>query len=252
MIKRETYAAYYNAVEAGGGSVAEAVEWFVNSFRSGELKYSQRACESIYKRLVEFYGRACAQAALEFYQTMRTQANVLDEYVPEYFQETFNTAPQVFAKAEQTADPAKYMAQYASRWVRQQGANTIVRNAAADPAKPKCMRIAQPTACGYCRMLASLGAWYATKQTAANANVHENCHCAIAVEFSDDPALEGYSPKVYRTQYKRAWEQTGTTKRAAIIAQMDKNAGRNHNSADYYQRVTKPKREAEKAAKAKG
>lgn len=246
MITRETYLAYYNAIEAGGDMAAMAVEVFYNSFGKNN-KYSRAKVEGIYKRLCEFYGKACAEAARDFYLKMREDANIMDEYAAETYVETMEQAEAVIAKAEASGDPAKYMAQYASQFARKQASRTITRNARYDPARPKCMRIAKPNACGYCRMLASLGAWYSTKQTAANANIHDNCHCAIVVEFSDAPKLEGYSYDEFVEQYKVAKDQMGSTRRQDIIAQMDKNAHRVHLSADEI--AARAQRRAERAAK---
>lgn len=238
MVSADVFQAYYRAVEAGGESVSLAVDWLVSS---GSVTKGQLA--QLYKVLCEMYGKACAQAALEFYQTMR--AGIADEFVPRAYTEVMDKAQVVIDAAEASGDAAKYLRDYASRWTRQQAVNTVTRNAALDPKKPKCMRIAQPTACGYCRMLASLGGWYANAQTARNANLHENCHCSVVVEFSDAPELEGYDYTPYEQQYLAARKQAGTTKRAAVIAQMDKDAGRSHQSA-----AEQAERAAKRAAKA--
>ena len=60
--------------------------------------------------------------------------------------------------------------------------------------------------CGYCMMLASRGFVYTSKKAAQTSvhHFHLNCDCKIIVEFSDDPALEGYSPEHY---YKK-WLDT--------------------------------------------
>lgn len=252
MIPRETYEAYYNAIEAGGAAVSEAVEVFVNSFLNNS-RYSRRQCEAIYKRLCEFYGQACAKAALEFYLEMRDLNPVMDDFIPQVYTEVLNNAPTILSISEANSNPTQFLQAHASKWSRQQAASTIYENAARDPRKPRCARVAHANACEFCRMLASLGFWYTSEKTAYNAErLHDNCHCSIVVEFSSSPELEGYDWQPFYKEYEQARGAIDSpeysTDRNIIISRMGKLSGRNHNSPDYYQRVTKPKLEAQKAA----
>lgn len=247
MISRERYEAYRVAIEAGGQAVSQAVRWLYAKSASGEALLD---FESAYRALCELYGKACAQAALEFYGDMRAQAGDLPAFEPESYTKPLDKAGAVVAQANTSQDAASVLSDYASRFARQQAVDTVTQNAMRDPAHPMCMRVAQPTACGYCRMLASLGGWYANEQTARNANLHEHCHCMVVVEFSGDPALEGYDHGIYTKQYEAARDALGgKTDRASVIARMDADAGRSHQSAEEQRR--RAQKRAERAARKK-
>jgi hypothetical protein len=60
--------------------------------------------------------------------------------------------------------------------------DTVVGSVKADRTRPKWERIASPTACDFCAMLADRGSVYASEDT-ASFEAHGNCGCSAAVEY---------------------------------------------------------------------
>ena len=104
----------------------------------------------------------------------------------------------------------------ATRSVFDSSRNTVVANTQREGVR--WARHASPTACGFCRMLASRGAVYRTEDNALKA--HDNCHC-LAVPDRDG----SFEPASYVAQWARdeqAAREGGARTLAEIANAMDK------------------------------
>ena len=83
---------------------------------------------------------------------------------------------------------------------------TIGRNAALDPARPRWAIVPHPGACAWCVTLGSFGFTYASESTARGAR-HPSCRCTPAVDFDrDGPSLDGYDPDSMYDAYRKCQE----------------------------------------------
>lgn len=251
MIDRERFEAYSRAIDTCAGLTKTALVRLVGDIRKLGREPTESELAVAFRAMTKRYGDLAAQAAMEFYKDVRSGFDGLAPYEPEALGDA--ATPEGAAAAARQAlasnDAQAAISSTAAKAVRQHAADGVVSWAQRDPARPRCARIAKPTACAFCRLLAANGFFYVSEETALNAQLHSNCGCTIAVDFSADPALEGYSNREFVQQYEAARDSLGgATDRASVIAAMDKAAGRDHNGAGYYERITKPKREAAKAA----
>lgn len=83
-----------------------------------------------------------------------------------------------------------YLAGVVDKLVKDQGRDTIKRNAKNDP-HARYARIPNGNACDFCKMLGSRGFVYHSEATAGDdREYHKKCNCQIAVSF--DPFIERY------------------------------------------------------------
>ena len=71
----------------------------------------------------------------------------------------------------------------ATRWALAAGRDTITEAATSDPAALGWARVAAPTACQFCRMLAGRGTVY--RETTVRFLSHDHCQCTAQPEFGD-------------------------------------------------------------------
>lgn len=99
------------------------------------------------------------------------------------------------------------------QYVKQPGRDTLVQSAAQDPRRPRWARVPSGReTCDWCVMLASRGFIYLSEDTARRSELtkfHPSCDCALVVDWSNDPRLEGYDPGYYYGLYRAgplAWQ----------------------------------------------
>lgn len=260
MVNKELYDAYEAALSAVGETTRSAVVELVN--RLVEVYGTEVVAGSLleyvvsnYQALVYLYGDAAMQVVNEFYQTQRNLAGVETAYKLAL---TERVAPElvrydVVSALEQSNGDLELLGSYLSQKAHDEVYSAADRqmnaNLRSDPAKPKWALVAHAGACGWCRLMSSRGFQYYSEAKVEHVR-HNNCKCTVAVDFdARNPILDGYDIGALEKEYEAAYKTAGTTKRADLTAAMDMAQGRNHNSPDYYYRVTKPKREAEKAAR---
>lgn len=93
------------------------------------------------------------------------------------------------------------------RLIGQQGKDTVHRNVAADPAKPRWARVPGPGGCcAWCSMLASRGFVYASAATAGQGHTyHDHCSCVPTPLWKGQVhRIRGYDPKALRATYDKA------------------------------------------------
>jgi hypothetical protein len=99
------------------------------------------------------------------------------------------------------------------------GRDTTVGSIEADAKALGWARVARPTCCAFCRMLAGRGAAYKSKRTAelteTGTKYHPHCHCLPMPIFSPDALLPEHNQ-----QWADEWKQVtkGLSGRAARIA----------------------------------
>lgn len=91
-------------------------------------------------------------------------------------------------------------------WVKYSGRDTIARNAALDPAKPRFARVPSGKTCAFCSMLASRGWVYHSRETAgAMSKFHAHCDCQIVPSWEHKAAhVRGFDPDADYERYRAA------------------------------------------------
>ncbi len=106
--------------------------------------------------------------------------------------------------------------------------DTIIYNAGLDDAVVGVQRVAEPTACSFCALIAfGSGQFYSRESRVSNYAVeyHDHCHCSIETLYEGD---EPFRPDYYDTfeaAYNDATEEAGTTDTKEILAAMRRNSG---------------------------
>lgn len=120
--------------------------------------------------------------------------------------------------------------------MKKAAANSIVENAAKDPAKPRWARVPSGReTCPFCLMLASFGFNTGSKEAASH--THANCDCRIVPQWGDG-SVEGYDPDGMYDRYnacldtvggrdgvRREWNALPKGEREAYIAKHGGRAG---------------------------
>lgn len=162
------------------------------------------ALTELFPALVAKYGDVAAAAAADWYETvMGTAALAADTFPAEYAQQRARSA--VLGNIGDPDGIGSALATSLDRYVKQAGRDTIRDSTKRD--KARYARVPRgTTTCGFCLMLASRGAVYATKETAgALDKYHGNCDCQPVPirDASDYPA--GYDPDSLYEQYQAAF-----------------------------------------------
>lgn len=277
MVNTELYEAYATSLDKVDELAQQAVERIIQGaaeyMTQGGLNWrSVKAwINSQYTELVNLYGDAAMQVVNEFYMGQRAIAGIDDDFYTmlaervselatrSYITDEVNFEPIIANKTWRDAKDllsdsaiqqlARDLKADASWKVRSAADRQMNRNLALDKSYPRWALVANATSCGWCKMHGSRGFVYHSEKKVENVR-HKNCKCKVVVDWDDDPALAGYDPDELYAQYSEArdfgYRDTSASKVSSI---MDALSKRNHNSPDYYQRVTKPKLEAQKAAR---
>lgn len=118
-----------------------------------------------------------------------------------------NTAAKKAAAGATAEEVANIVISRALYDMRRSYGQTMTGNAKRDPARPKFARVPSATksyrdGCPFCRMLASRGFVYWSKQTAGEFDhYHADCQCAVVAQFDKNPKVEGYDPEKYLEEY---------------------------------------------------
>jgi hypothetical protein len=105
-------------------------------------------------------------------------------------------------------DPAQALKDATDRLVFSASQDTVADNALRE--EVRFARHAQPDACSFCRLLATRGLIYHTRESAeAATKSHDVCHCVIVPERDGDYYLEPDYVDEWRQQYEDALEEVG-------------------------------------------
>lgn len=207
-----------------------------SAFGRLDLSSPERARDAllvVMPAIVAQYGDLAASSAAEWYERLRADA------VGGTYSAILADGPSEVQVTQATrwavgglwgAEPAGAQATLGGvlgRLIGQQGKDTVHRNVAADPAKPRWARVPGPGGCcAWCSMLASRGFVYASAATAGQGHAyHEHCSCVPTPLWKGQaPRIHGYDPKGLRAAYdeaRAAVKATGATVDVkAITAEM--------------------------------
>lgn len=159
------------------------------------------------------YGDLAATSAAEWYERLRAAA------VGGTYSAILADGPSEVQVVQATrwavgglwgAEPAGVQATLGGvlgRLIGQQGKETVHRNVAVDPAKPRWARVPGPGGCcAWCSMLASRGFVYASAATAGKGHAyHDHCSCVPTPLWKGQAhRIDGYDPRRLRATYDEA------------------------------------------------
>lgn len=164
------------------------------------------------KAIVARYGQASASAALDYYRRERVAAGVTS---PTTLKVAPSPADKVIEDAvgwavsdlygpvspETTTLVQKNLDAAVTQLVLDQGRDTIIDNALADPKAKGWARVTEVGACSFCVMLAlraGAGFLYTSKRS-ADFQAHDNCHCHA------EPVFNAYEPSYRMRQMQMLW-----------------------------------------------
>ena len=152
--------------------------------------------------------RMASALSARYYNGIRKGSNAKGNYDAESFDTvnddevrsaTFSVSKE-YSSGNATVPLYTLLGDVNSRFTRYSSNESIRRNAARDPAKPKYAIVPSPTACVFCQMRAGLGYQYATQ---ANVESHNNCKCQAVPVFGNSK-IQGYNPEEYESKYYAA------------------------------------------------
>ena len=159
------------------------------------------------------YGDLAASSAAEWYERLRADA------VGGPYSAILADGPSEVQVTQATrwavgglwgADPAGVQTTLGGvlgRLIGQQGKDTVHRNVAMDPTRPRWARVPGPGGCcAWCSMLASRGFVYASAATAGQGHAyHDHCSCVPTPLWKGQkPRIDGYDPGALRATYNKA------------------------------------------------
>ena len=178
--------------------------------------------------LVDTYGSALTQGALDWYQELRPSYRTgysPDAIIPKGSAERIDRLSRYVAGIG-SSDPGKAIRVVAGALGRelQLGARrSILRAADLDPSAPRFARVPVGKTCAFCTMLASRGWVYRSEDLAGGAGheYHELCNCRIIPDW-EHRGLPGYNPNdmysVYLAARRKAVENGISRPNQGIIA----------------------------------
>lgn len=92
----------------------------------------------------------------------------------------------------------------------------------AEASRVRWARVPKGKTCAFCRMLASRGAVYTSRDTADGGRYHAHCDCTPVLVRDGRGWPSGYSPDRYRAEYDAAVRRAGGDERA-VLADMRAN-----------------------------
>lgn len=199
MIPRDEFDRYDVALTTAARLARAAVEALLAESPSPE------ELAAAYAEIVRAYGSAAAAAAVELYRSLRT------EQVPPTSYEAVVFEPADAGLLAWDASHAPSLPESSVQRVVGYADETLLRNADADPARPRWALVPHAGACAWCRLMASQGFVYSSEASVAR---HPNCVCTPVVDFdAASPSLEGYDPGALRDEYLLARTEVEDTAR---------------------------------------
>lgn len=211
MIPSDLFQAYEAALHGNVELLRSAFAALMDEVSTMEPAAARRYIREAYRAIVAKYGAYASVAALEFYEANRAAAAMRSRYDASAFVPDNEGLLRwdVDDAMRRTADMAAIVDRLfgsATERVMQYADETIIQNAAADPAHPLWALVPHAAACGWCRLISSRGFDYVAKEKVENTR-HPNCKCSPVVDFDrKNPKLEGYDPSKLEDEYRAARE----------------------------------------------
>lgn len=254
MISKSDMDAYARAL----GNIADAAERAaaravaaVASSEGLSVAEAREGAKAVLEPVATAYGEAASELAAEFY-AMTTAADLPPaEVAPETVAESVDATVRYQVRKLMDGDVegfARACGTFARDSARRSAAATMLRAAERDRSRGvRFARVPSGTeTCAFCRMLASRGFVYWSRETAgALDHFHRGCDCRVVA--SDDPeGVEGYDPDREWTLWKRfeeidADKSIGPAERAARKAAL---LGAGDDSLQVYSGVSDEHRRA--------
>jgi len=175
--------------------------------------------------LVREYGDLASIAAAEWYEQVHP-SSYLALTVDGADAARVQGAVRYHAGALFSEDQAKALAGLqgsVQRFVAYSGRQTVARNVALDPLRPRFARVPSgPVTCAFCSLMASRGFVYVTKETAGLTDeFHNDCDCQIVAQWDRDSAhIEGYDPDAMYDRYLVARDAAQSSDPKVILSHM--------------------------------
>lgn len=167
--------------------------------------------------LVATYGNVAAVAAVEWWEEQRAKTPGLPAYTPTISDGVPIAQVQASTRAIVgplwSGEPERVLGELLSAtqmWVKYASRDTITRNVAFDPAKPRYARVPRGAkTCAFCAMLASRGWVYLSEKAAgikgSGNGFHNDCDCEIVPSWDRKKAhIDGYDPDAMYDRYTQA------------------------------------------------
>lgn len=198
----------------------------------------REALEDVLPQLVTAYGETSVTVAADFYDDLRDRSTAPGRFRATPAEPVDVEAVRANARwaigpiFSATPDPAAALGRLeleVDRMVLQPGRDTIGLSVERDPADARWARIPRSDEpCAFCRMLASRGAEYASREAAGWGNdYHADCRCVPTPIWEGDPYPDGYQPDVLYEQYLEARDAAGTGDPKAILSKLRELQGIN-------------------------
>ena len=199
-------------VAAGKSIITEAKKRDIER----KLLESELEFEDVYSILASIspqYAKLASALACHFYDGIRQQSSAPGSFKAEVYDtlsksDIMSAARSVYAdvKAGRNTVPlTSLLKDKVSGFTRTAANETVYRNAAKDPAKPRYAVVPSPSACVLCKLVAANGYEYPSEQSAVRheKNIHDNCNCT-ATQVYGDGSIQGYDPKKYEDAHFKA------------------------------------------------
>ena len=204
--------------------------WEFHGHLEGEELY-QRALADL-TALAATYGDVSAAAAATFYEAARADS------IGGSFRAIVgkSVAPGIVAKNLRWAlageAPIERLAKIVDIAALQDGRETIMRNTARDPKKPRYARVPVGKTCAWCVKLGSRGAIYRTPESAGKGRLyHDDCDCQPSPSWAHGNDLPpGYDEGHYYGLYAQARAEANSSDPKKILAAMRRLDGGKHFS----------------------
>lgn len=240
MIGEELANGYATALDATCDLLERAVMQ-ISALLDGDT--TEEALRTAYAALVAEYGSYTAQIAVEFYTSARAAANVTAQYSATAAATTQQWLLTMDVNdAMKAASVLETLKGRAVQRVMERADDTLLTNAAQDPAHPLWAIVPQAGACAFCRLVASNGYQYASESRAERAAYrHPHCRCKVVLDFDPaNPGCPGYDWKKYRDEYYSVPAEVFTEARAEFAELSEKEQAKwkspGRSAEDHYTR----------------
>ena len=173
----------------------------------GEAEAFQEVVD-VARAVVAANSRVASALSAQYYDGIREASKVKSKYRAESYdtvddddlQSAYFAVGKDYSSGRATVPLYSLMGDTSTRFTRYASNETVRRNAAKDPAKPKFAIYASPSACAFCQMRAGLGYQYPSESEVES---HNHCKCQ-AVQVYGKSGIQGYDPGAYEEKYFEA------------------------------------------------
>ena len=209
MVDPELFARYQKALSTNADLAKGAVEELLARLDGLTPLEQAEMLMAEYPKLVRAYGKVAADVARQYYQESRDAwYEETDDDVSDYSAQPAHEIEEGWAYEDiqgSVQSGIGCLPKVAVRRTMQRADETIALNVRRDSARGRWAVVPHPGACGWCILIAGNG--WAYSEQSVNAQRHDGCKCAVAVDFDrDKPSLAGYDPRVMQQAYADAYD----------------------------------------------